>query len=351
MTKRIVLLLSHAIEEWQQLRLLSDLGYEVFSLGGYIDPAHPHSDLRPALPEVPFYPDLKAAVDDIGSDDNLTAAQSHIPDRILEWLGDDGAIVLHHKEERLWGDWPRLLDWKRGSGGRRIIWRTVGQSVSENEKNARPYRMAGCERVAYSPREANIPGYTGHDALIRFWGEPSRRAWSGEFPQVINISQHLRQRDPFTNWQFWDTATRGLRRIPMGPGSEVIGGTGALTPDEMASALSYYRAVLWCGSQPASYTLALIEAMFAGIPVVSIGPGWMNIRYGQEGHTSAEMFEGHELAPLWANDPNEAHHMLRRLLNDHDHAREVSAESLWRASEYFDKDTIGSQWRYFLGAP
>lgn len=349
MSKRVLLMLSHAIEEFQQLDLLTSLGYEVFSLGGYIDPAHPHSDLRPALPDVPFYPELKAAVDGLDTSDNLTAAQSRIPDAILEWLGDDGIICLHHKEERLWGDWPRLLDWKRGSGGRRIVWRTVGQSVSENEKNARPYRMAGVERVAYSPREANIPGYTGHDALIRFWGEPSTTPWNGHIGQVINITQHLRQRDPFTNWQFWDSASRGLPRVAMGPGSEVIGGTGSLTPRQMETALADNRAFLWCGSQPASYTLALIEAMFAGIPVVSIGPSWMGVRYGEDGHTSSQMFEGHELAPLWANDPNQAHHLLRRLLNDRDYATEVSAASLERASEFFDKATIAGQWKAFLG--
>ena len=57
---RIALCLSHSIEEHDQLKLLSGMGYEVFSIGGYIDPANPHDDKRPALPEVPFYPQLKA---------------------------------------------------------------------------------------------------------------------------------------------------------------------------------------------------------------------------------------------------------------------------------------------------
>lgn len=347
--KRILILLSHAIEEFQQLDLLTGLGYEVASLGGYIDPRHPHSDLRPALPHVPFFPVVKDAVDALGTDDNLSAAQTNIPEAILDWLGDDCAIILHHREERLWGQWPRLLDWKRGNAGRRVIWRTVGQSVSVNEEQARPYRMAGCERVAYSPKEANIPGYTGHDALIRFWGEQVDEPWSGHVRQVIQVTQHLRQRDPFTNWKFWDSATRDLPAVAIGPGSEDIGGPGRVTPTAMADYLNACRAYLYTGTQPASYTLGLIEAMHAGIPVVSIGPEWMQVRYGEDGHTAAEMFEGHEIAPLSFDDPNGAHHALRRLLDDPEYAADISRLSRGIARDLFDRDTVGAQWKAYLG--
>lgn len=346
--KRIVLALSHAIEEHMQLDLLTSLGYEVFSIGGYIDPAHPHSDLRGPL-DIPAYPELKAAVDALSTSDNLGAAQADIPAPILDWLGDDGALIYHHKEERIWGQWPRLLDWKRGNAGRRVIWRTVGQSVGPNERAARPYRMAGCERIAYSPREANIPDYTGHDALIRFWGQASDHEWTGEDAIVINIAQHLRQREPFTNWSFWDSATRDLPRVAMGPGSEHIGGSGPLSYAAMQNALHRSRAFLFCGSQPASYTLALIEALHAGIPVVSIGPEWMRIQYGEEGHTAADLFEGHELAPLWSNDPNGAHHQLRKLLNEPAYAAMVSVESRAIAHDVFDRETVGAQWKAYLG--
>ena len=37
----------------------------VFSIGGYIDPAHPHDPKRPALPDAPFHPDLKKAVESV----------------------------------------------------------------------------------------------------------------------------------------------------------------------------------------------------------------------------------------------------------------------------------------------
>jgi glycosyltransferase involved in cell wall biosynthesis len=78
----------------------------------------------------------------------------------------------------------------------------------------------------------------------------------------------------------------------LGPGSEDIGGPGALTYDEMRGWLRRARVYLYTGTQPASYTLGLIEAMMTGIPVVSIGPSWMDVfPYGPD------LFEGHELVP------------------------------------------------------
>lgn len=349
---RILLCLSHAVEEWQQLDLLTSLGYEVASIGGYIDPAHPHADIRPPLPDVPFYPEVKAAVDAIGAPDNLTAAQERLPDAVLDWLGTGGIVIYHHRLERLFGQWPHIRAWMRATGGR-AIWRSVGQSVAANEREAEPYRLTGLERIAYSPREANIPGYSGHDALIRFWGHQDDEPWTGSEPVVIQVSQKLRQRDPYTNWQYWDSATRDLPRLAIGEGSEAIGGLGKVSYAETREWLHKARAFLFTGSQPASYTLGLIEAMHAGIPTVSIGPSWMRIRFddgkGANEHDASALFEGHELAPFGFDDPNNAHQLLRTLLNEPAFAAEVSTFTRKSARELFGREAIGAEWKAYLG--
>ena len=307
--RHIVQLLSHSIEAHDMLRLYQSIGHEAFDIGGYIDPRNPHDPKRPALPQVTFYPELKQAVDDLDTPDNLRSAQERIPDKILEWAD---TIVAHHYLERVIGDWPRLRDWLRGDSNRRIIWRTVGQSVEGNELMMTPLRADGLERVAYSPKEANIPGYCGHDALIRFYKDPAEwNGWTGEWPGVINFTQHLRQRDPYTNWGFWEAATQGLRREALGPGSEAIGGKGELSLEDMHKWLRHARCYLYTGTQPASYTLGLIEAMMTGIPVVSIGPSHMQIfPYGPD------LFEGHEIAGIGSDNPTEANTILRAYLND-----------------------------------
>lgn len=341
MTRRIVQLLSHSIESHDMMVLYHSLGHEVFDVGGYIDPAHPHDPKRPALPQVPFYPALKAAVDALHTDDNLGAAQERLPDMLLEWAD---TIVMHHYLERMVGDWPRLRDWLRGDPNRRIIWRTVGQSAEGNEAMMTPLRKDGLERVAYSPKEANIPGYCGHDAIIRFYKDPAEwDGWTGSWPGVINITQHLRQRDPYTNWGYWEQATAGLRREALGPGSEVIGGPGALTYDDMQERLRSARVYCYTGTQPASYTLGLIEAMMTGIPVVSIGPSWMRVF-----PYSPDLFEGHEIAGVGSDIPSEANAILKELIGQPEHARRIGEQQRARAIELFGFDTIKRQWADYL---
>ena len=49
----VLLLASHAVAEYDDVRMFSDMGVDVFAPGGYADPAHPgEGAIRPALPEV-----------------------------------------------------------------------------------------------------------------------------------------------------------------------------------------------------------------------------------------------------------------------------------------------------------
>ena len=343
MPKRVLICLSHSIEEFDQLRLLHGLGYEVASIGGYIDPAHPHDVKRPAL-DVPCYHEVKDAVDALGTEDNLGAAQSHIPDAILEWLGADGIIIFHHYLDRLFGQWDHLAKW-RNKGGR-CVWRTVGQSTEDNEKKAQPYRADGLEIVRYSPKERAIPGYAGEDVLIRFYKDEGEwTGWSGDQEIVINITQHLYQRDPWTNPGFWTKVTEGLPHVALGPGSEEYGGPGQITLATMQKSLRDARAYLYTGTQPASYTLGLLEALMTGIPTVSIGPSHMRIfPYGHE------LYEGHELCgSMWSDDPAEARVLLEGLLADHDLARQVSQHQQFRTRQKFGRTVVGEDWARFLG--
>lgn len=332
----VLLLLAHSIEEHDQLRLLAGLGYDVFSIGGYIDPAHPHDPKRPALPDVPYHPELRMVVDGLGTPDNLTAAKERIPDDLIDWAD---VIICHHYE------WAWLVpQWDR-IRHKRVVWRTVGQSVESNEAAMAPLRRDGLQVVRYSPKERNIPGYIGEDALIRFYKDPAEwNGWIGSREVVLNFTQHLRQRHPYTNFDFWADATEGLDALAAGPGSEVLGGPGEVPLPVMVELLRTCRVYLYTGTQPASYTLGLIEAMMTGIPVVSIGPRHMDIfSYGRD------LFEGHEIAGLWYDDAWLARLKLRELLDDYDVARVHSDQQRARAIDLFGMETVGAAWKAFLG--
>ena len=345
MSRRVLLCLSHSIEEFDQLRLLSSLGYGVASIGGYINPHAPHDPKRPALPDVPHFPEVQEAVDALGTSDNLGNAQSRIPESILEWLGSDGVLIFHHNLHRLFEQWEHLREW-RESGGR-VVWRTVGQSVESNEREAAPFRADGLEVVRYSPRERHIPGFVGEDALIRFWKDPKEwGGWTGEVECVANVTQHLKGRHPWTNYDYWGAATRGLRTLPLGPGSDQIGGPGEIDYDDMRAWLRRSRVYLYTGTQPASYTLGLLEALMTGLPVVSIGPAHMRIfPYGHQ------LFEGHLLSSYWSNDPANARERLLEILRDPDTAAVLSSAQRQRAVMTFGRETVANAWREFLGEP
>ena len=346
----IVLALWHSIEEFDQVRLLSSLGYNVHSIGAYSDPAHPGDDKRPALPDVPYFAELHAATN--RSHEQGIEPKQALPPELLDWAD---TIIYHHRLPDLYGQWDeRIAPWLAGGSHRRVIWRTVGQSVTNNEREAAPFRGEGLEIVRYSPKERNIPGYVGEDALIRFYKDPADYGgWTGEEEYVLNITQHLRQRDPYTNWGFWEAATLRLPRLAAGPGSEAIGGVGALTYERMLRALRVARCYLYTGTQPASYTLGLIEALMTGIPVLSIGPEYMNVfPYGPD------LFEGHEIAEEvpengWnAEDftPEAVQDALASLLHDGDQS-DWSGHSRRRAIALFGRDKIAAEWAAYLGAP
>lgn len=338
----IVLILSHSIEEHDQLKLLSGLGYNVFSLGGYIDPAAPHDPKRPALPDARNADTdrLKACVDALGVPDNIGTAAAHIPDEILDWAD---IVICHHYLERIFGQWDRLREW-----GGRVIWRTVGQSVEDNERRAAPFVREGLEVVRYSPKERALPGYAGEDAVIRFYKDPDEWGdWNGNVPVVTNVTQGLATRGPWTNPGFYLEATQGLPCRPAGPESERLpGGLGELPFENMKTLLRESRTYVYTGTQPASYTLGLLEALMMGIPVVSIGPRWMQIfPYG------SQLFEGADLAILSDNDPAKVKHALTVMLDDQEAAANIGQHQRWRAIKEFGIDKVGADWLAYLGTP
>src|SRR5207244_3926576 len=243
--------------------------------------------------------------------------------------------------------WDRLRE-------HRVIWRTVGQSVEGNERQMAPLHGQGLQIVRYSPKERNIPDFAGEDALIRFYKDPDEWCgWRGDDARVINITQHLRQREPYTNWRFWEEATKGLPRMAIGPGSEAIQGAGAVSYDDMKAWLRQARCYLYCGTQPASYTLGLIEAMMVGIPVVSIGPSWMKIfPYGPD------LFEGHEIVhgPFVGKDYEPAliknlgdPAFMGRVIGDYlkDRSNTWGSRQRERAIHLFGKQKIAAEWKAF----
>ena len=344
----ILLLTAHDIAEYDDLRMLSDLGYDVFSIGAYTDPRNPRSELRPPL-DLDAHTDLAERCDEQRerhSGDGMFAwienqrhnrvdwAKADLHQDVIDWA--DVIVCHHYLESWIVRQWDRLE-------GKRVIWRTCGQSNALLEE---VMAKLDVEIVRYSPAEkrafTRLGVFAGEDALIRFGKYPSDYGpWIGDDIAVGNITQNMSGRGEFCGYPFWTSATHELPVKPAGLESDAFGGIGALSYPEMLDYLRHIRTYLYTGTQPASYTLALIEAMLSGIPVVSMHaePWWI-----------PDLFEGPEIVGLSGNEV-EAHDWLASFLSDEQAARAHGEFCRSRAIDLFGVEKVGRQWVDLLGSP
>lgn len=346
----LLILGSHSILEYDDLRLFTDLGYDVFQPGGYANPSQPGEKMRPALPHAPHHPELEAlCVEQREKHAGQSAeypiidwAKADLHPKLIDWA--DIIMVNCFPESWIALQWDRIRE-------KRVIWRTIGQSGPLTEHRMAPFRAQGLQIVRMSPKERSIPGFAGEDAVIRFAKYPADFGpWIAEGtvgfpdgsvgPYIGNITQDMAGRGNACGLDFWLAATQGLPAVPAGPQSELLpGGIGALGYDEMREYLRRCRAYLYVGTVPAPYTLGLIEAMLTGVPVVSIGPeAWAG---------PAELFEAREITVRGSEDPQVVRGILARLLEHPD----PNPPERQRAIDLFSADTIGPQWLDFLGEP
>jgi glycosyltransferase involved in cell wall biosynthesis len=339
----VLLLTSHAIAEYDDLRMLTDLGYDVFSIGGAYDDV-PFEGKRPPL-DVPAYPELVEACHDQRAHmaaswgdprHNIDWAKAQLAPDVLDWA--DTIIVHHFPESWIAGQWDRIKS-------KRVIWRTCGQSGPDGstERVLAPLRAAGLQIVRYSPKEVVLPDYAGHDEVIRFGKYPSDYGpWIGDDQVVGNVTQNMAQRGDACGLGTWLDLTLAVPTKPAGPGSEVLpNGVGALDYPAMLRYLQRLRAYLYTGTHPASYTLGLMEAMLSGVPVVA--PAW------DTGHLTLDsLYEAPRILPRRPSR-DAVPGFLRACVEDYQFAREVGQECRSAALSLFDVAIVGPQWKAFLG--
>lgn len=358
----ILLLWAHVVAEYDDVRMFTDLGYDVFSIGDYETPSRENS-IRPPLPDAPDHPELRALcevqrrkhegepldVEFAGEWHHLVDwAKADLHPDIIDWA--DAIIVPVFLESWVVRQWDRIKH-------KRVIWRTCGQSNARLEETMKPLRREGLEIVRYSPKEevafSRLGVYAGADTLIRFGKYPADwDGWTGTDHVVGNVTQNMIDRGEFCGLSAWMSVTKDLPAKPAGLRSELLpGGIGALTYEEMRQYLRDIRVYFYTGTQPASYTLGLIEALMTGVPVVSIWNDEMWV---------PDLFEGDELAPIKAFHTVELSvaalsarttDIIRQYMRWEDGLVTISQNQRRKAIETFGIERIGKQWRDYLGAP
>jgi hypothetical protein len=346
----LLVLSSHAILEYDDLRLFSRLGYDVFIPGAYSDPAHPgvefgREPFRPPILDAPHHPELEALchaqrvkhADTPAGMGVIDWAKADLHPDLIDWA--DVIMVNCFPVEWISGQWDRIRH-------KRVIWRTIGQSNPWVEHEMKAFRTQGMEIVRYSPAERRAfeptGAFAGEDAIIRFAKDPADYGpWIGDEAVVGNVTQNLDVRGDHCGLPFWTAATEGLPVKLAGLGSERMGGVGSLSWNGLRDYLAHIRVFLYTGTQPASYTLGLMEAMLTGTPILSIGPEemWM-----------PALFEAHEMVG-WADVEGARQYLAAILATEPAALMEQSAATRAKGIELFGIETVGRQWLAFLGAP
>ncbi len=330
---KLLYLSCHSILEYDEVKLFGELGIDVFSHGAYSNPQKVDDPKRPGL-DLPRHLDLE-----------LLASQNPKEDlhpRLIEWA--DVIVVMHI------GEWV-AKNWEKFKG-KRVIWRSIGQSTLNVENYLRPYRNQGLEIVRYSPRESTIPGYLGSDALIRFYKDPDEyKGWNGQDKRVCTLAQNFKERGDHLNFDAFEWCTRDVPRVVYGPNNESLNelSGGCLDYYYMKKALRDHRCYFYTGTYPAGYTLGFMEAYMTGCPVVALGRqlGTSPFELGQDTYEVPDFLDKYG-GGLYSDDPLMLKKYVAELLNDAAYASKLSDQARAGAIELFGKEKIKKQWKEYL---
>lgn len=264
---KILYMSCHIVLEYDEVRLLHDLGHEVFSIGGYCDPRKPHNNMRPPL--------------DFDANQEVLSLFYHmchqnflkgIPEGecgkhvTKEFINYFDCVIVAHRE-----DWIRL-NWDVFKS-KRVILRMIGQNTPHNELGLKRHVDNGVKIIRYSPSERMIKNFVGEDVLIRFL------KYKSDFKNrnVINknamtFGQSVKKREQSCFGTCVEMVSKQTPYKLYGPENhEYSFDGGFLFYKEQMEKLSNTAAYFYTGTHPAQYTLNFLEAMLAGIPIVSIG--------------------------------------------------------------------------------
>ena len=330
---KLLYLSCHSIIEYDEVKLFKELGIDVFSHGAYLDPQRPEDDKRPPL-------------DGVADLELIDMARRNPKEKMTkEFLDKFDVIFFHWMPAWLEANFELIKN-------KIVIFRTNGQSSPDDEILLGRFKARGVKIVRYSPIEKGIPYYCGEDAMIRFGKDPEEyKGWTGEKERVINITQNMKARAAFCNYEVFEKATEGFDRKLFGPDNEASGelSGGCLSYDDLKKELRENRVYFYTGTKPASYTLNFIEAWMTGIPIVSIGsalgdpsflPGQHSFEIPSLGKSGRDFFV--------ADDVEHLRGFISSLMKKPELAREISEAGRARAIEHFGIDKIREEWRKFF---
>lgn len=328
---KILYLSCHSTLEYDETKLLTEMGHTVFSLAGsYMNPNSPVDTKRPGYPAE--YQEHLVSVAQQCSKDNIHP-------ELIDWAD---VIINMHIPEWLINNWDKIRH-------KRVIWRTIGQSTPAIESQLAMLRHGGMQIVRYSPHEKLTKHYIGEDAMIRFYKDENEfMGYNGNINRVITMSQSMKKRGAWCGYDTFIEATKGFDRLIYGPDNDGEANGGMLGYEELKQAYRDNRVYFYTGTYPASYTLNFIEAMMTGIPVVAVGPYLSDLHiFDMNYYEVPSIIRSGENGYISDNVGN-IRTFIHELTTNHERARDIGQKGRQTAISLFGKEVIKKQWEAFL---
>lgn len=332
--KRILYHAVHEILEYDDLRILNDAGFTVFSMGSYGNPAARGNRFRGHHASFVNPEDFAAAV---------AGGTTFVDGRLRvtrEFVARFDAVIVNQNP-------LMVLDNLEAFGDRPVIYRTLGQSIFAWEEMLKPVADR-LSVVRYSEHEVH-PDFLPTRAVIPFG------KYVDEYPLWVGGGDIL---------TFMNTAARPAARPEQGAYQELVAdvsaklygldnegianAAGLVTPEKQMDLYSRARCYVYIHSLVASYTLNFMEAMLVGAPILAPSralvssqpyPDWWPERYAIE----SMLADG---AGLIYGSIAEGREILANL--ERYDLQGVSRVARARARDLFDAQRVIAQWRDFI---
>ena len=201
----------------------------------------------------------------------------------------------------------------------RLLEMTGGRLVFISEAKKRDWGLPG-EVIPHGLDPADYPPYTGEE------------------PRILRVANHLRERDALLDYRAHAEISRGFPLTLIGENPGIPGARMSRSWDDLKALYRSHRLYLYTAveGREDGYNLAMLEAMAAGMPVVTTAHSSTPIRDRVNG--------------LVSEDPERLRAGIRELLEDVEAARSLGAAARETVEREFSAEAFARRWTALFAA-
>ena len=338
----------HVTMEYDDIRLFTELGFEVFSIGNYTLPDKPghtkgHIDKRFRHDRPPLAPNKNKDIADHFFRLNPNY-ETYKPIQLDQAFVNKFDVIFISHFNFYFSHLPLFK-------GKPIIYHTVGQIHPQLELLLKKLRTkADFSIVRFHENEGNLKNFAGIDAAIPMYVEEDKYfGWTGTDKIVATVGRGMKSRKVELNYEVFESITDGFPRKIYGMSNEDLPYWGGeLSFQDLIDVYKTIRVYLNTGTKPAPFTYSFVEALMTGCPIVAVGPKLGNYNltssgWGQSYAVHEFLENGHN--GFWADDIPTLKCYIEHLLKSEDECVRISRNARETAIKHWSKEVIKNKWK------